>query len=112
MGMFNSQKYLMSIDGEKYTFLQQDGYFSFKLEGTIRELGYLLFQSHLAAYADGYGYLVKNSVGPLMLADVPTESQATVMLDSFSYIEPPPPPEFWDALGEQVKRFMGLIIFS
>ena len=102
------QNYLMTGDEKKYTFLHQDSYITIKVEGTIKDIAYQLFQNFLNTRSDGYGVNYPDPVGPFCL-DV---AEKQVILEWACTIRPEPSTEFWNELSAQVQRFMDLKAFS
>ena len=111
MGNFGAQKYEMTKAGDWYNFHHRDGYYSTRVEGTTKDLAYMLFKNYLNATQDGYGTILNDSVGPLFL-EAQNKNDPKTMCDLFCSINPEPEPAFWLELDEHIKRFMKLIVFS
>jgi hypothetical protein len=111
MGQFNSQVFSMTKAGDWYNFDHRDGYYAVSVEGTTKDLAYMLFKNYINATRDGYGTILNDSVGPLFL-EAQDKNDPKTMCDLFCRIDPEPEPTFWLELDEHIKRFMGLIAFS
>jgi hypothetical protein len=101
----------MTLAGDTYTFSHQDGYYSEKIEGTTKEIAYLMFQAHINARHDGYGAIYEK-VGPFMVEDGEGKANLKIGVDFLSSIRPEPNDVFWSELNGHFARFLNLIAFS
>jgi hypothetical protein len=114
MGLFNTETFYMHIEGDVYSFTRAlfpvpISHIS-DIEGTTKDISFMIFKKYLRTQPDGYGNIYTDSVGPFWIASSKNDIQITV--DAWSKIEPEPSQEFWDELNGQFKRFMRLIAFS
>lgn len=114
MGLFTSREYTMTREGDKYTFLHQDGYLTSKIEGTIKEIAFAIYKEFLGVQADGYGVIKNWGYGPFYLEENKEKGQWEILLlfDDLDFIEPEPEPAFWEEMNRQINRFFNLTVFT
>lgn len=103
--------YKMSQTEGTYAFIHQDGYLISIIEGTIKEIAYACFKSHINHHPDGYGGFSSNDdYGPFWVETV--DEKTPIVCSFFATIEPYPEPAFWEEVNTQFKRFLNLKAFS
>jgi hypothetical protein len=99
----------MTQEGDKYIFRFDDGHYAGNIEGTIKEIAYLMFDGLMKSPKDASFHFYSDA--PFWVSDGDA-SGFTVRTDPLCEIEPKPNQAFWDELNEQFRRLMKLIIFS
>jgi hypothetical protein len=104
----------MTQEGDKYIFRFEDGYYAESMEGTLKEIAYVMFEGLMKSPKDGtfggadFRFYAR---APFWVSDR-NASGFVISIDPLSEIEPKPNQAFWDELNEQFRRLMKLIIFS